>query len=185
MTDDEKEERKLERLTESHRVFAASLAACCAAVLALIVLCNLLPPEGQGRVAVLQPLLALTLSVFLILGARAVEGPIRLAGRRREVSSASAGAGALVLWLGCFCVIQAAILVADVASRWTPRQDPCSGGEKGRVYGTLTVGDGTDRRRIAITGCEIGKPIAGATVPTVQNGQAPADVDAANAGDIG
>jgi hypothetical protein len=179
MTDDEKKEQRRERLVERSRVRAATIGAIVAAIFALALLLTLTCSENLLPAAILQPLLALALSVSLTLGARAVDGPIRLAGRRREAASASAAAAVLLLWLGCFSAIQAAFLVVDVVGRWNPVRTSCVADAKDRLHGTLTIADGAMKRTIAVTGCDIDKRDGGGALPSTQNEQLPADASAA------
>lgn len=175
MTDDEKEERDRERLAEARRVRAAVVCAVLAALVAALLAGKLACLKGEAPSVILQPLLALALSLSLTLGARAVDGPIRLAGRRREATSASAGAAVLLLWLACFSAIQAAFLVVDVVGRWHP-DTSCPAGAKGQLRGTLKLVEGATNRTVAVTGCEVFKAKAVGAAAVTENVQEPVDL---------
>ena len=185
MTDDLKKEQRRERLAERSRIRAAATGALVAAIFALVLLLTLACSQNLLPAAILQPMLALALSVSLTLGARAVDGPIRLAGRRREAASASAAAAVLLLWLGCFSAIQTAFLVVDVVGRLNPVRTSCVADAKDRLHGTLTIADGAMKRTIAVTGCEVDKRDGGGALLSTQNTQLPADANAADNAEAG
>lgn len=181
MTEDEREERRLERLAEAGRVRAAVIGAVLAAFVAALLAGKLACLKGEAPSAILQPLLALTLSLSLTLGARAVDGPIRLAGRRREAISTSAGAAVLLLWLGCFSAIQAAFLVVDVVGRWHPGASSCPAAANSQLRGTLTLVDGAVTRTVALTGCEVVRAKDNEAASGTQNEQAHVDLGSSQA----
>lgn len=156
MNDDEKAEKAEEKLAERARVKHAALGAGVAAGLSFLLVCMLLCSHDTGRASLLQPLLALSLSVLLTLGARSIDGPIRLAERPRQTSSTSAAGAVLLLWLGCFLAIQAAFLVVDLVSGYHSDQTSCPIGAKSRGKGTLTIEDGAANRTLAVVFCEAG-----------------------------
>ncbi len=177
MIDYEKVKDRLERRVERRRVQAAAWASGLAAVFALALALVLAYGAHPGVAAIIQPFLALTLSAGLTLGARAIDGPIQLAGRRGEATSTSAGAAALLLWLGCFCAIQIAFLVVDVVGRWNTELPACPTGATDRLETTVTIFNGA-QRSIAVADCRVGKPKRAGETPSILNGQAPANAGA-------
>lgn len=94
---------------------AASVSAACAIAAAFILLVMTRFP-GHLSDTILRSLLAMLLATALVLGARALDGPVRFREQGRGQNTSSEAAAALMLWLGCFATMIAAFLVSDLVS---------------------------------------------------------------------
>lgn len=113
----EQEAAKAEREAEGRRRWtAAGLCAACAVAAAFVLLIMTKFP-GHLSDSMLRALVALLLGATLVLGARALDGPIRLREHRRGQKTSSEAAAALMLWLGCFAALMTAFLVSDLVAR--------------------------------------------------------------------
>jgi len=181
MTDDEKTKEAREIAEEASRVSVALRIAIVAAVLSAAIVFAFLYCGRSRTIAILQPLLALSLSTALTAAARALDGPIRLGGRRREALSSSAAAASVLLWLGCFGAIEATFLVVDVVDRWNSGGPSCPAHAIERFEGVLTVSEEGAERTLALTGCRVRNPAGGKVETTSpQNAQDTIGVDADN-----
>ena len=153
MTEDERNEAKTEAARQLRRTGFAAAIAVVATVRSGLVGRHLLSGVGPGGAAVLQPLLALLLSVAIIAGLRALDGPLNLGGKRRDAQATSSAASAVLLWLSCFGAIQAAILIVDVSARLSTDRPDCAPGVSERVSGVLVDDSFGTRRLFSFEGC--------------------------------
>jgi hypothetical protein len=62
----------------------------------------------------LQAVAAVALSVAIVLGARALDGPIRARSRRHDLPQSEANS-AVWLWITCFAIVEGSFLLATLA----------------------------------------------------------------------
>ena len=182
MTEDEKAKEEREDTQERKRVCIARAIAVIAAAISGVLVIVLFFLNWALAVAILQPLLALSLSTVLMAGTRALDGPFRLGSRRREALSSSAAASVLV-WLGCFGAIDVGFLVADVVDSWEksrPASVPDVGARFERVVTVSALGV---KQTLLVTGClGCAKSAASPGSSPLRNSQGAGGVDAENGG---
>lgn len=108
---------RAEQAAEVRRRWMAACLCVASAIAAAFALLAMVRFPGHVSDSILRSLLAMLLGATLVLGARALDGPIRLREHRRGQSASSEAAAALVLWLGCFAAIMAALLASDLVAR--------------------------------------------------------------------
>lgn len=108
---------RAEHAAEVRRRWIAACLCVASAIAAAFALLAMAKFPGHVSDSILRSLLAMLLGATLVLGARALDGPIRLREHRRGQSASSEAAAALVLWLGCFAAIMAALLASDLVAR--------------------------------------------------------------------
>jgi hypothetical protein len=152
MTEEEKKRLEQEEEREVKRTRAALTIAVVAAFLSLFLVVVLVCVDDIRVRRLLEPVLALTLAVLITFGARAVDGPITLGGRRREAARSSQAAASVLLWLGCFCAIQASFVLVDVVARWESPLRACAAADA-RFRGDVDFAGPHGLRRLRLAGC--------------------------------
>lgn len=112
----DQQESELERAAEKRRRLSAGLVAAAAIVVSSFVVVRLAFGATDRAAPVLQPVLALMMSLALVSGFRSLDGPIGGTTGRRGVRASSDAAAGLTLWLACFAAIWAALFLSGVSS---------------------------------------------------------------------
>lgn len=115
--EEERAAAEAERAAELRRRWTAACVGSACAIAATLVLLTLMRYTGRPLDGVLRSLVALLIAMALVLGARALDGPVKLKEDRRGQAASSPAAAAVMLWLGCFAAIMAAFLVSDLVAR--------------------------------------------------------------------
>lgn len=145
---DEKKAARIERAAEIGRRWTATGIGGACVIAAAFVLLAMVRFPGHRSESVLRPLVALLLAAALVLGARALDGPIRTREHRRGHGTSSEATAALVMWLGCFATIMAAFLVSDVVARFdVPQQGGRAKSSRSSSF-KVTVGDGASHMAV-------------------------------------
>jgi hypothetical protein len=179
MTDDERIAEDRELKAEAKRTSAAFNVAMVAAAISVIELIMLIFLGPFRPIVILQPLLALSLSMALTAGARALDGPIIFASRRREAPSSSSAAAAILLWLSCFGAIGIAFFVVDVVARWDSGRTACPTNGVELFEEVLSFRVASSERTLTVTRCSLSKGSNRAEAPP-PNAQEEASVGSDN-----
>lgn len=115
--EEERAAAEAERAAELRRRWTAACVGSACAIAATLVLLTLMRYTGRPLDGVLRSLVALLIAMALVLGARALDGPVKLKEDRRGQVASSPATAAVLLWLGCFAAIMAAFLVSDLVAR--------------------------------------------------------------------
>ncbi len=111
----DQQERDFERAAEKRRRVSAGLVAAAAIIVSSFVVVHLAFGESDRVSTVLQPVLALMMSLALVSGFRSLDGPVGGTRGRRGSRGASDAAAGLTLWLACFAAIWAALFLSGVS----------------------------------------------------------------------